>query len=99
MIHLQKIFVCNEDLIIVPNAFTPNGDGLNDEFVVRGSLEIELVRIYNRWGEIIFESSGAGPSWDGTHNGQSLNRDVFIYSSKLNVDSMMIPSSKQETLL
>ena len=67
MIHLQKIFVCNEDLIIVPNAFTPNGDGLNDEFVVRGSLEIELVRIYNRWGEIIFESSGAGPSLSLIH--------------------------------
>ena len=79
MIRLQKIYVCNEDLIVVPNAFTPNGDGLNDEFIVRGSLEISLTRIYNRWGEIIFESTGAGPSWDGTYKGQKLNRDVFVY--------------------
>ncbi len=54
--------------IYIPNAFTPNGDGLNDIF--RPVVELELVRqfhlsIYNRWGERIFETSDAGKGWDG----------------------------------
>ena len=78
-IFLRKIFVCNNDLIIVPNAFTPNGDGNNDRFNVRSKLEIEMVRIYNRWGEIVFEDVGGNQGWDGNYKGQKLNRDVFVY--------------------
>lgn len=78
-ILLKKIFICNDDLIIVPNAFTPNGDGNNDRFNVRSKLEIGMVRIYNRWGEVIFEDVGGKQGWDGTYKGQKLNRDVFVY--------------------
>lgn len=78
-ILLKKIFICNEDLIIVPNAFTPNGDGNNDLFNIRSKLEIGMVRIYNRWGEIVFEEFGGKQGWDGTFKGQRLNKDVFVY--------------------
>lgn len=78
-IFLKKIFICNADLVIVPNAFTPNGDGNNDRFNVRSKLEIGMVRIYNRWGEIVFENVGGNQGWDGSYKGQRLNRDVFIY--------------------
>ncbi len=78
-IILRKIFICNEDLIVVPNAFTPNGDGNNDRFNVMSKLEINTVRIYNRWGEVVFEDEGGKTGWDGTFKGQKLNRDVFVY--------------------
>lgn len=78
-IFLRKIFICNDDLIIVPNAFTPNGDGNNDRFNVRSELQVGLVRIYNRWGEIVFENIGGNQGWDGNYKGQKLNRDVFVY--------------------
>ncbi len=78
-IFLEKIFTCNDDLINVPNAFTPNGDGYNDRFNVWSELEIGMVRIYNRWGEIVFEDVGGKQGWDGNYKGQRLNRDVFVY--------------------
>jgi gliding motility-associated-like protein len=78
-IFLEKIFTCNDDLINVPNAFTPNGDGNNDRFNVWSELEIGMVRIYNRWGEIVFEDVGGKQGWDGNYKGQRLNRDVFVY--------------------
>jgi len=78
-ILLKKIFICSEDLIVVPNAFTPNGDGNNDRFNIMSKLEIGMVRIYNRWGEIVYEDEGGKTGWDGNHKGQKLNRDVFVY--------------------
>ena len=78
-VELRKIFICNDDLIVVPNAFTPNGDGNNDRFNVMSKLQINVVRIYNRWGEVIFENEGGTTGWDGTYKGQKLNRDVFVY--------------------
>lgn len=53
---------------IVPyNVFTPNGDGVNDQFIieVKGEEEYEI-KIYNRWGELVFESTDAQTHWDGT---------------------------------
>ena len=78
-ILLRKIFICNDELIMVPNAFTPNGDGNNDKFNVWSELQIGMVRIYNRWGEVVFEDVGGKKGWDGTYKGEKLNRDVFVY--------------------
>ncbi|HXH18103.1 MAG TPA: gliding motility-associated C-terminal domain-containing protein, partial [Chitinophagales bacterium] len=68
--------------IYVPNAFSPNGDGYNDQFNVmgRGITEMHL-RVYNRWGELIFEtrSMNLTDGWDGTYKGKPLNPDVFVY--------------------
>lgn len=51
---------------IVPNVFTPNGDGVNDVFIIKGvALETLEAEIYNRWGEKIFEWHGANGGWDG----------------------------------
>lgn len=57
--------------IFVPNAFTPNGDGLNDKFEIKGLyiLEYEIV-IYDRWGNKLFESNDIRNSWDGTYEGK-----------------------------
>lgn len=66
--------------IFTPNAFTPNGDGLNDEFkpVVSNSLSYELT-IMNRWGEVIFTSTNPDQGWNGIMNGNLVQTEVYIY--------------------
>nr|MBA2249524.1 gliding motility-associated C-terminal domain-containing protein [Chitinophagaceae bacterium] len=78
---------CNNSNIFVPNTFSPNGDGTNDIFYPRGSgiFKIKLFRIFNRWGEVIFEKANinaneASQGWDGTFKGQKLPPDVFVYT-------------------
>ena len=66
--------------IYVPNIFSPNGDGNNDFFVVSGKgIETFEISIFNRWGQVVFESSDMEKSWNGTKNGKELNQGVFIY--------------------
>ncbi|MBM3404009.1 MAG: T9SS type B sorting domain-containing protein [Bacteroidetes bacterium] len=66
----------------IPNAFTPNNDGLNDTFKVIGQLT-EGIRfsmvIYNRWGELIFESTDIMKGWDGTKAGKPCPSDVYSW--------------------
>ena len=66
--------------LFIPNAFTPNGDGLNDEFIIVSpceELEYELL-IFNRWGTLVYEQSEGTPSWDGYYNGE-LTPGVYVY--------------------
>jgi gliding motility-associated-like protein len=66
----------------VPNAFTPNKDGKNEKFCLKGWAKCTKnfsVRIYSRWGEEVFYSTDPNFCWDGTHNGAQLNADVFVY--------------------
>lgn len=71
---------CRTPFIYVPNAFTPNGDGRNDDFRVYGAPIDELqLLIYDRWGEKIFESDDPTRAWDGTFGGKQLPSDVYAY--------------------
>ena len=66
--------------VFVPNAFSPNHDGYNDELKVYGNCIEELVfRIYNRWGELVFETMDPSNTWDGNFKGEHLNSGVFVY--------------------
>jgi gliding motility-associated-like protein len=67
----------------IPNAFTPNGDGLNDKFRILGT-PIENIteynfRIFNRWGQIIFETNNIEDAWDGTTKGQICPAGVYVW--------------------
>lgn len=66
--------------VFVPNTFTPNGDGANDVLRVFaiGLKEFDL-RIYDRWGTLVFASRDINTTWDGTYNGRRLNSGVYIY--------------------
>ena len=66
--------------LYIPNAFTPDGDGVNDVFLPMGNdlFELEL-RIYDRWGELIFESGGGELAWNGELNGTPVQNGVYIY--------------------
>jgi len=78
---------CYADQVYVPNTFTPNNDGQNDVFYPRGvgMKSITSFRIYNRWGEVVFERrnfmlNDISAGWDGTYKGATLPPDIFIYS-------------------
>jgi gliding motility-associated-like protein len=84
----DSIFVfntCVGDFIYVPNAFTPDADGLNDVFQAKGEniTDFEMM-IFNRWGEKIFESADINKAWIGNdNNGQYyVESDVFVYVIK-----------------
>jgi gliding motility-associated-like protein len=78
--HLVEIL--DEFLLYVPNAFTPNGDGTNDIFlpVIQGEEpDSYVLLVFNRWGEVIFQSNNKNIGWDGTHNGQKAKEDVYVW--------------------
>ncbi|MEI8224231.1 MAG: gliding motility-associated C-terminal domain-containing protein [bacterium] len=71
--------------VYIPNAFSPNGDGNNDAFMAytsndKGLVYFELL-VFNRWGEIVFESNTISQGWDGTYKGQLQNPDVYVYQA------------------
>jgi gliding motility-associated-like protein len=82
-----KIYLfCNSKQVFVPTVFTPNGDGENDVFYPRGTgiTVIKSFRIYNRWGELLFERANinvndASNAWDGSYQGGPPKADVFVY--------------------
>jgi gliding motility-associated-like protein len=73
-------FVCEEPFVYVPNAFTPNGDGNNDVLYIRSTIiEEAALRIFNRWGEMVFETNDLSVGWDGTWRGKPVTPDVYDY--------------------
>lgn len=70
----------SESLLRVPNAFTPNGDGTNDEFrVVYRSIEEFHCWIYNRWGKLVYQWDDPAKGWDGTINGRPAAEGAYYY--------------------
>lgn len=67
--------------IYVPNAFTPNGDGFNDLFQVVSLLKPRdfVLRIFDRWGEVVFETEEIEGAWDGTSHGKPVPIGVYPY--------------------
>jgi gliding motility-associated-like protein len=67
-------------VLYIPNAFTPNGDGINETFAPKGDgIETFKMLIYNRWGELLFETQDLQKGWDGTFKGVLSQQDVYIY--------------------
>ena len=81
LMEITVLADCIKDVVEIPNLFTPNGDGVNDEFYLRnlGPGELKMLRIYNRWGQLVFETQSVSDRWDGTFNGQSCTPGVFAY--------------------
>jgi len=79
--NTYKIIVRPETTLEFPTVFTPNSDGVNDYFVVHGWGIKELIefRVYNRWGELVFEGINLEDGWDGTYQGEAQPNDTYIY--------------------
>lgn len=83
-VKTYEIF-CEEPFIFVPNAFSPNGDGNNDILFVRGNyIENMIFRVFNRWGEMVFESTDPTIGWNGIYKGRLCDPDVFTYYLDVN---------------
>ena len=82
--------LCPATELFVPNAFSPDGDGINDVLLVQGKgiKLIKTFRIYNRWGQLVFEKANFSPgdpayAWNGTAFGKAVTPDVFVYVSEV----------------
>jgi gliding motility-associated-like protein len=77
----NSIEVGNVPSTYIPNAFTPNGDGVDDQFTAFGSgLSSVAMTVYNRWGEKVFDSGDSQwASWDGTYKGAPQPTGVYVY--------------------
>lgn len=86
--------VCDESVVFFPNAFSPNGDGMNDIFYARGKgiRTVKSIRIYSRLGQEVFRRENfnvedISMGWDGSFKGRTLAADVYIYMVELLCDS------------
>ncbi len=67
--------------LFLPSAFTPNNDGLNDKFGVASGLSVRSFsfRIFNKWGQAVFETANVSDKWDGTYKGKAVPNGAYIY--------------------
>jgi gliding motility-associated-like protein len=79
-----KVSETGENAFSVPNAFTPNNDGINDCFGIRnwGSVTLQEFSIYNRWGQRVFDTKNPSDCWDGTFQDQKQDSGAFVYIIK-----------------
>lgn len=69
--------------IFMPNSFTPNGDGINDTYIIpQKFIQLQSFRIYDRWGEMMFNTENVFDGWDGTYKNQKVNSGVYMYIIK-----------------
>jgi gliding motility-associated-like protein len=67
--------------IYIPTGFSPNNDGVNDVFRVRGAgFKKFYMSIYNRWGELVFETTDFSQSWDGMYKSVEQEMGVYVYT-------------------
>lgn len=82
----NEVCIVNCPIYILPNAFTPNGDGQNERFVPRGRCFVDRVdfKIFNRWGQLVFETEDPALNWDGTNlSGELLPDGTYHYVGKV----------------
>jgi gliding motility-associated-like protein len=94
-VHIRTL--CESSQVFVPNAFTPDGDGLNDILMVRakGIAMVRSFRIFSRWGELVFERKNFPPNdpafgWDGKIKGATGAAEVYVYIAEVVCDNNQI---------
>ncbi len=81
----------------VPNVFTPNGDGINDEFYAKGNfLDYFNMKIFNRWGNIVFESSDISGKWDGKINGKEASEGTYFWVINYKSKSYLLNNQEEQ---
>jgi large repetitive protein len=84
------IVTCDKSQVYIPNGFSPDGDGVNDLFVIRsaGIVTVKYFRIFNKWGELVFEQNNFSTNdfskaWNGKIRGVLSPPDVFVYTAEI----------------
>ncbi len=104
--NVTVIVLCNDKNIFIPNTFSPNNDGVNDWFYPRGTglFKIQSMRIFNRWGEMVFQKASLTPNdplagWNGRYNGKLLTSDVYTYLIEIICENSEVLSFKGNVTL
>jgi gliding motility-associated-like protein len=77
------------ELILLPNAFTPDGDGLNDVFKAIGQpdkLTSFSMKVFNRWGQMVYETKDITFGWDGTYKNQPAPAGTYVYRMEYSIN-------------
>ena len=94
--------------VFIPNVFTPNGDGRNDEFYVYAGVGVERIKtflVYDRWGSKLFEVTNVQPNdasigWDGKFRGQDVQAGVYVFFIEIEfADGLVFPYKGDLTLI
>ena len=96
------INVIPPETVWAPTAFTPNNDKNNDIFYIKpGGIIINYeLRIFDRWGEMLFQSKDPNAGWDGTYLNTKLNVGVYVYYYNIEfIDGAVLENSGDVTLL
>jgi gliding motility-associated-like protein len=83
---VSNIEIRDDLSIFIPNSFTPNGDGINDNFQVKGlgfKVESFVLEIFDRWGHSIYSTKDVAKGWDGTAKGTASMEGVYIYKVRV----------------
>ena len=87
--------------ILLPNAFSPNKDGTNDVLTISNKEldSFEYIKIYNRWGALVFETDDFTNPWDGTYKGQELELGVYVYFLKATCNNQQFTQKGNITII
>ncbi len=82
-VYQVQVFVTNQGNVLIPDAFSPNNDGLNDDFFIytKNGIRIIEFQVFNKWGEKMHDDSTQG--WNGTYRNSLMQNDAYVYVVKL----------------
>ncbi len=71
----------------IPNVFSPNNDGTNDFFTVVSKVPVTVIefKVWNRWGQLVYDNEGGLAGWDGSQDGKPAGSDVYVYYFKYEI--------------
>jgi gliding motility-associated-like protein len=101
-VDTQFVKVFKEVKIFVPSAFTPNNDGLNDYLkpIPVGIKEFRYFRIYNRWGQLIFDLRSNPKGWDGIFKGAAQSSQVVVWMAEgVGINNVIYKQKGTSTLI
>ncbi|MCB0562603.1 MAG: gliding motility-associated C-terminal domain-containing protein, partial [Phaeodactylibacter sp.] len=101
------VFVDKTRKVFIPNAFSPNDDGINDYFAVYAGANVKMVRsfkVFDRWGGAVFAVENFEPNdlqyrWDGSYRGEKVNPGVYIYFAEIELADGRIETKSGEVMV
>lgn len=104
--QITVFVICTNENIFIPNTFSPNNDGMNDQFFPRGRglLNVKNLRVFSRWGQMVFSAQNflandASAGWDGTFKGAQMPSDVYVYMIDIICENGAVVTLKGDVML